>query len=383
MNSRERFLAVLNFDSSAKNLKYEYGYWAGLLRNWRNINDLKINMPPDSIADTELIRVSLPLDENLENPVSLDSFLMEYFNLNPYPSKFPMDLSPRLPVKIIEDNSQFQVFEDNYGITQKKLKKGTSVAMNINYPVKNARDFDKYKEKYDWDFTKRLPADFGVMAAKLKKREFPVRLGGHPFGFSGMARHLMGDVGYMLGLYDNPGLIKNINEFFLKFVMDYWSEILKLIDIDWIMIWEDMAFKTGSFISKQAFEEFLSPYYIELVDFLKQFKVRNIIVDCDGLIEELIPLWLKTGVTGVFPMEAVNDILKFRQQFPKLQMLGGIDKRILFTESDMKIDDELIKVELLIKTGGYVPHIDHAIPMDADWVKFIEYRFKLNNLIDK
>ncbi len=34
MNSRERFLATMNFDSVDRVLLWEFGYWAGTLRRW-------------------------------------------------------------------------------------------------------------------------------------------------------------------------------------------------------------------------------------------------------------------------------------------------------------------------------------------------------------
>lgn len=88
----------------------------------------------------------------------------------------------------------------------------------------------------------------------------------------------MGEFNYMLGLYDCPGLIKDINEFYLNFVMEYWGEILKNIEIDWVMIWEDMAFKTGSIVSKEAFKEFMSPYYTRFIDFLKVSGVKILLL---------------------------------------------------------------------------------------------------------
>ena len=81
-------------------------------------------------------------------------------------------------------------------------------------------------------------------------------------------------------------------------------------------------------------------------------------------------------------LESVNDLLKLRRLYPKFQMLGGINKKILIKSSNQSIDEELEKVSLLMKQGGYIPHIDHSIPMDADWDKFKEYRIKLNKLID-
>ena len=49
-------------------------------------------------------------------------------------------------------------------------------------------------------------------------------------------------------------------------------------------------------------------------------------------------------------------------------------------ESD--IDSELEKVRILLKKGGYIPHIDHLVSEDATWKNFSIYRNKLNMIID-
>ena len=194
----------------------------------------------------------------------------------------------------------------------------------------------------------------------------------------------MGEVGFMLSMYDDPKLIKELNEFFLNYVMNYWSKILDKVDIDCIFILEDIAYRSGSFISKEMFYEFMSPYYLRFVDFLKQYKIENIFVDCDGLIDELIPLWIEVGITGIFPIEAVNNLMEIRKKYPGLKLLGGVDKKVLFKDSDRdKIDEELEKISLVMGEGGYIPHIDHAVSEDVTWENFSYYRRKLNNIIDK
>jgi uroporphyrinogen decarboxylase len=192
----------------------------------------------------------------------------------------------------------------------------------------------------------------------------------------------MGDVQYMLNLYDDPDLIREFNRFFLDFVMEYWSVILGQFDIDCILILEDMAYRGGSMISPEMFNEFLAPYYSELTGFLRSHGVEHIFVDCDGFVEQLIPLWIQTGVTGIFPVEAVNDIAAIGEQYPKLRVMGGVDKRALFSGRQEPIDDELRRIEPLLKRGGYVPHIDHAVSQDIGWDAFSYYRENLNRLID-
>jgi len=381
LNTRERFNAVMAFEENSRNIKLEYGYWAGLIKKWNEGNNGVFEGVSTELADIDLIRTSIPLVEGTEEK-SLDTKLMAYFGLEPYPVKFPCNFSPMADKKIIEKNNDFTVFIDEYCLTQKVLAGGTSVPMTLDYAVKNRNDFENYKSLYSNKFNNRLPDNFDMLANKLKNRDFAIRLGGHPFGFCGIARHIMGEFNYMLGLYDNPLLIKEINEFYLNFVCDYWAEILKKVEIDWIMIWEDMAFKTGPIISREAFREFMSPYYVRFIDFLKQYKVKNIIVDSDGLIEELIPLWVELGVTGIFPMEAVNDIIKIRNEFPGLQIIGGVDKRIALNDNTRDMDKEFEKIGILLKKGGYIPHIDHSIPMDTDFARFKQYRTRLNRHID-
>lgn len=143
-----------------------------------------------------------------------------------------------------------------------------------------------------------------------------------------------------------------------------------------------MSYKMGSLISMEMVKEFLSPYYVKFIDFLKQYNIKHIFVDSDGLVEELIPAWMSTGVTGVFPMEAVNNLENVREQYPRLQLMGGIDKKILINNAKGDIDRELKKASRIVRQGGYIPHIDHSIPMDAKWEAFSYYRNKLNDILD-
>jgi len=382
MNARQKFLSVMNFENNAPIPKAEFAYWAGTILNWFEKGLPKIEDISGEILNSESIRASKPLAEEYENEV--DKNIMPYFNLDSYLEKFPIDYSPMFEKNMIIDQKDYKIFTDKYGLTSKVLKQKSSIPMVIDYPIKNKKDFYKYISHYDGDFSKRLPKDFYNLAKKLKNRDFPIRLGGNPFGFSFLARHLMGEVTYMLSMYDDPSLIKEFNDYFLNFTMDYWSKILEKVEVDCVFILEDIAYRSGSFISKEMFNQFMKPFYLKFIDFLNQFRIQNIFVDCDGLIDELIPLWTGVGVNGLFPIEAVNNISAIREKYPKLKMMGGFNKKILFKDScKEKIDNELEKVSYIMKKGGYIPHIDHAVSEDVTWENFKYYREKLNYLIDK
>ncbi len=382
MNAREKFHSVMTDDNRSINMKTEFGFWASTIKKWFE-EGLEKNEEsiPEGTLDAKIVRAS----SNIEGSDEItDSNTLKYFNLDSYLAKFPFDLSPMFEKKIIQENDDYLIFKDNYGLTQKVIKKNAATPQVMDYPIKNRDDLYQYIDHYDFNFSKRLPKNWEKLQKDLKTRDFPIRLGGGPFGFSFLPRFLMGEVVYMMNMYDDPKLIDEFNHFYIKFVMEYWDIILQNIDIDCVFILEDIAYRSGSFISKEMFERFLSPYYVIFIDFLKQHRIDNIFVDCDGLIDELIPLWIDVGVSGIFPIEAVNDVSKIRADYPDLKLMGGFDKKILFKDSSKKdIDYKLKTIKSVIKKGKYIPHVDHAVSEDVTWENFKHYRLRLNDIIEK
>lgn len=137
-------------------------------------------------------------------------------------------------------------------------------------------------------------------------------------------------------------------------------------------------------ISPKAFKEFLTPYNKKLVSFIKSKGVDIIMVDTDGDCNELIPLFLEAGITGLYPMEvsAGMNVVKARKRYPKLQIMGGIPKSEI-SFGKRRIDEFLESVNWLLKQGGYIPFGDQFIPPEIAWDYFKYYSEKLNKMIDK
>jgi Uroporphyrinogen decarboxylase (URO-D). len=383
LNARESFLRVMRFEKGVPSLKAEFGYWTTTVKHFLREGMPRVQDIPDSLSDNGTISGADKADPQGSEFTDLN--VRSFFHLQSYVAKFPCTYSPLFETRVLEEDAESRTVIDQYGITKKERKTGTSPPLDIRFPIESRRDFEAYKEHYTADFNKRLPRDWPRLSQRLSTRDFPIRLGGFPYGFLGFPRHLMGTEGLFFAMYDDPQLVKDINEFFLRFVMDYWSPIIEQVRPDCVMIWEDMASGTGSMISREAFREFLSPFYVRIIDFLRQHGVENIHVDCDGYIGELIPLWVELGVTGLFPLErkAGNDLLKIRESFPRLQLVGGVDKRILEAgNKEREIDRELAIVRRVLSQGGYIPHVDHHVPDDSRWENFKLYREKLNLIID-
>ena len=117
----------------------------------------------------------------------------------------------------------------------------------------------------------------------------------------------------------------------------------------------------------------------------RDFGVRVIFVDTDGDCTSLIPLFLEGGVTGIYPFEpqAGMDIVKVRKQYPKLCMMGGLDKTSI-AKGKGAIDRELErKLPFMLRYGGYVPCADHLIPPDVPWENFVYYRKRIEEFVER
>ncbi|MGM0365964.1 MAG: uroporphyrinogen decarboxylase family protein, partial [Actinomycetota bacterium] len=344
----------------------------------------KADIDPN-IADGIAVMANRNIYQDMEKAGDLN--VAPVFGLDPYLTKFPVDYSPRYPEEVIEKTSTHIIYRDSYGVLNKNDVNRTSLPMELSHPVTGWEDWQEYKKGYNPStIEERLPPNWDELAERLKERDFPIRLGGTNGGFLGFPRQIMGITRYMMALYDSPELIHDICDTFLEFLISYYGRIIEDVKVDCILIWEDMAGKGGSLISPEHFREFMAPRYRAMVSFAKDMGIEIILTDSDGYVADLIPLIAETGVTGMYPFEraAGNDLLKIRDSFAHFQIMGGIDKRVLFLDSNKeRIDTELSIVEKMLAKGRYIPHIDHFVSQDCTWENFTYYRNRLNEIIDR
>lgn len=364
--------------------RVEFGYWAGTIRRWAKEGLNIVEPVPDDISDGIAIMANRNIYADMEKAGDVN--VGPVFSLDQYLTKFPVDYSPGFEKEVIETTDTHVIYKDSYGVTNKNDKNITSLPMEIAHPVSSWDTWNEYKTHYSNDtIERRLPPNWKDLTARLKDRDFPIRLGGTNGGFLGFPRAIMGLTRYMMAIYDSPDLIHDICNTFCDFLIAYYGRIARDVEIDCLLIWEDMAGKGGSLISPEHFREFLTPNYKKMVSFAGDAGIDIILTDSDGYVEDLLPLIIETGVTGMYPFEraAGNDMLRIRDNHPDFQLIGGIDKRVLFEDATRKdIDDELVIVEKMLKKGRYIPHIDHFVSQDCTWKNFTYYRERLNGIIE-
>jgi len=385
MNARERFLATMNFEPVDRAPLWEFGYWVETLRRWyreglvrrvgfRDSPDLVTVYGEGMIWDATLG----PIDRDVHFEFGLDEGI----------HRVPMNsfICPPFERRVLEDDGDIVTEQDPRGHIARYKKDGSSIVHIVKALVETREDWERVKaERLQPRLEGRLPADWPEQRETLRKRDFPLCVGGFA-GQAGVfhsARYLMGPERLFCGFHDQPDLVKDMMSHLADMQASLFDQILSQVDIDFAYWTEDIAYNAGPFIGPAMFREFVLPCYKKLVGVLHDHGVKIVLVDSDGDNWKLIPEFIKAGVTGMGPMEvaAHMNVYQVRQAFPRFGILGGVDKRAVAAGKEA-IDRELEdKVPKTLITGGYIPHIDHGVPPDTSWENFVYYRRRLAQMI--
>ena len=294
----------------------------------------------------------------------------KYFGYDPGFLCVPAQMGPlpHFDSTVIEENADFVTATDWRGITMRNRRDRHSMPEWISHPIKTEDDWKRYKdERLQPRLDERL-ADLDEFIKNARTTDAPVQVGYFPWGVFGTARDLLGAEEVLIGFYTMPEVIRDIMKTNVDLWLALYERIAEKIRIDHIHIWEDMSGKQGSLISMKMVEEFMMPHYDRIAHFARRHRIPLISVDSDGHVDELVPTMMKHGVNAYLPFEvqAGNDVEEYRARYPKLGIMGGLDKNAL-AQSKKAIDKELARAERMLANGGYIPGCDHLIPPNVPW----------------
>ena len=381
MNVRDKFLATMAFDRSVPPPLWEMAYWIETTERWRG-EGMTDFIGDDAEENRHLGKVHVsgrPVGKDCTGTIS--SLGLER----------PMELVPgsywiypKYKRRVIEERGDRQIIVDEIGVKM-QVGREASIPTYLEWPVSNREDWEKYRaERFDPKAPGRIPANFAELVDGYGERDFVLR-SGHYVGFFGPIRFFLGEVRLLTCFYDDPDFVREIIDDLVEFYMEVYSPVLTNIEVDIFTFWEDMCYNNGPLISPEMFREFMLPAYRTLTAYLRDHGVKNILVDTDGNCWKLIPLFIDGGLTGIYPFEvAANmDVVAVRKEYPKLQIIGGIDKRPLIRNKEA-IDEELDRrIPYMLEKGGYIPYVDHHVPPDVSWGNYVYYREELNRMIEQ
>lgn len=357
MTPRERLLATVAFEPVDRPLHLEaIGFWDETLERWHSEG-----LPPEI---NESVSAYLYFGFDPQLPVQLGAHEHPGFD-------------PLFEEEVLEQDGRFIVKRDISGSVVRVLSDGTStIPQWLSSPVTDIESWEELKWRLDPASPGRL-VFWETLMSLPETADWPLCI--YIPGLFGTHRHLLGFKSLMVAYRRQPELLHDIARHWVYLWRAVLASVREVRQPEVVNLWEDMCYKNGPMIGPKLFSEFMSPYYRELIGFLKEeLGVPVIGLDTDGNMTELIPFFVEAGVNMLWPFEvqAGMDVLEVRRAWPRQFAIGGgMDKRALANGRDA-IDAEVKRVlPPMLEKGGYVPGIDHSVPPDvplADYLYFLE-----------
>jgi len=201
-------------------------------------------------------------------------------------------------------------------------------------------------------------------------------------GFFWWPRTLFGIEGHLLAFYDHPELMHRMNEDLLAFNLRVVEAACEIVKPSFMTFGEDMSYNHGPMLSKECFDEFLAPYYRRIVPVLKEHGILPL-VDTDGMVEPMIPWFEEVGIEGCLPLERMAgvDVARIRRNHPRWRMIGGFDKTVMHL-GEAALRAEFERLLPVMKTGGFIPSVDHQTPPAVGLEQYKRYLALLKEYVE-
>ncbi len=212
----------------------------------------------------------------------------------------------------------------------------------LKFPVSSREDYKKHIQwRLDWTSKDRFPSNREGVVRDYLQRDYP--LGMFIIGPFGHLRNLMGDETLMYALYDNPSFIHEIMRHWSDFYRGFINLICRDVVPDFIMLWEDMCYRSRPLISPESYREFMASYLKDVILSPQENGVEGIIVDNDGDCRKMLPIYLDCGANASysFEVQAGMNIIEIRKEYGnRFTIIGGLNKYTL------AINREAVKCEV-------------------------------------
>lgn len=370
MNYRERFSAIMHYKSYDRIPVIHFGFWDETLWKWHEEGHLTKEEALHWADNNEH-------DLSVTRKLGFDSTWM-------VAAGGRSGLYPPFEEKIIEwvDENTFKKFDRN-GVIVLDSKDNQSIPSEVDHLLKTRADWEKhYLPKFEFSkervseayltyYDKRMPlaTEGARFLADAQNREYPAGL--FVGSLMGHIRDIIGVTNLSYLLVDDYDLLVEIINTVAELDYQVAKEVLETgAKFELAHYWEDICYNHGPLVNPSFFAEHVGPHYRRISDLLNSYGIDIISVDCDGLIDHLLPIWLENGVNTMFPIEVGTweaSIAPWREKYGRdLRGIGGM-RKACFAEDFAAVDREIERLKPLIDLGGYIPCPDHRIAPDAEW----------------
>lgn len=353
MTNRERALHLLHYQEADRLPAVHFGYWNELLYEWAEqghiLRSIAERWYDGGDADRELDKL-IGWDFNW------------YHTYAAYTG-----LSPRFERKVLEtlpDGSQR--IQNGDGLIERIYPGVVSIPAEDDYLLKDREAFETlYRPKMQFS-PHRVNLDFFKHFEENIRNRIDAPVGLHLGSVLGEIRNITSTVGMSYLLYDeDEDLLADIVDTYAEMQYRCAEAVLETgARFDFAHYWEDICFNSGPLLSPEVFQELCARHYKRRNALCHRYGIELISLDCDGVTEKLLPIWLENGVNVMFPIEIGtwgDQFAPARAKFGKeMRGVGGMDKTA-FLKDKAAVDAELERMRALASLGGFIPCPDHRL----------------------
>jgi uroporphyrinogen decarboxylase len=237
--------------------------------------------------------------------------------------------------------------------------------------ISNEQDLERYRfpNSADFDYGKfervrsLLPEGMGVI--------------GQYGDIFTMTWEMMGFETFSLAIFENPELVRSLNDKLGKLVLSMFEYFAQSDAVDAIWYSDDIAFTEGLLVSPDTLQLYFFPWLRKIGALARRYG-KPLLYHTDGLLWDVFDEIIDCGVDAIHPIEPkAMDIADVKQRFgDKLCLLGNIDVDTLARGTKEAIRNKVRKnIETVGFNGGYCVGSGNSIP---EYVLYENYIALLN-----
>lgn len=301
------------------------------------------------------------------------------------------ELVPAFTEAVIEDRGDCEVIRDHAGrhLLVFRGRRSGFMPEYIAHPVSDRRSWEEQIAwRLDPDSPQRLSASEERIAAALPLARQGYWMVQHVIGGYMFLRSLIGPEALLLAFYDDPELIHTCMRAWLALADRTIARHQQHLCFDELFFGEDICYNNGPLISPAMIEEFLFPYYQQLIANMRARRRDpqrrlHVHLDTDGFCDPVLDLYrhgIGMDVCSPFEVASGCDVVRTGRAYPEMVIKGGIDKRVL-AAGPAAIDAMLERIIPSMRArGGYIPTCDHGVPSEVPLAAYRHYRRRIIEL---
>jgi len=218
------------------------------------------------------------------------------------------------------------------------------------------------------------PEDFDYSRFEQVRSLLPAGMGviGQYGDIFTMTWEMMGFEQFSLALFENPDLVRALNNRIGQLVLSMFEYFAQSDVVDILWISDDIAYTNGLLVSPATLEEFFFPWLRKIGDLARQAG-KPLLYHTDGVLWDVFDTIIDCGVDAIHPLEPkAMALAEVKQKVgDRLCLVGHVDVDLLARGTPEQVRAQVRKnIEEAAGNGGYCVGSGNSVP---EYVKYENY----------